>query len=359
MQPKIINILTSKKLNLFFVFVCSAFFACFGCISNSFATEVDFTGEPVSHQVTIDDFYSRWNSSTSYTRGRVHTGAFNEITRIEFYPYICYQLPVGAYYMEVNYNLGATNAVSNNSLWYGGPTYAVYNADSSIMPFLSSDEVASTTSGLTYRSYRSIFKYAGGTLLCNNATITMSSSGGMFATESYRITSVVFWKVNNSGASNQDIINSINSQSQALSDINNGIQDTNDKLDDVNDNLQDLRSSQEQANDDANDRYEDEKDTISGNGQDAQDSADSLDMSFGVPWILSAWYSLFIDSNCASIPTIKSWIHSTETQVCSPWPSAVRSTLTPIFSVLSGLLLFGFVIRWLKGGMFNNSIEVG
>lgn len=160
----------------------------------------------------------------------------------------------------------------------------------------------------------------------------------------------------------QSVVNAINNQTdytQSLNSINNNINSVNNNLNNVNNNIQDLQETQEQANEDANDRYQDEKDTISGNGDDAQDSADSLDISFGVPWILQAWFSLFVDDSCASIPTISSWIHSNETRICSPWPSAVRSTLTPIFAVISGLLLFGFVIRWLRGGMFNNSIEVG
>ena len=244
------------------IFIC--LFAVLLMSHNVSAAEVDFTSEPVVHQATLYDFYSRWNSQTNYSRGRVHTGAFNSFSSIEFYPYIAYQLPVGAYYMEINYNLGASNTITNNPSWFGGPNYATYSSSGAIMPFLSSDQVSSTTSDLTYRSYRSIFKYAGGTTFSNAYPIKFGSTGSnMFAGESYLITSVVFWKVQNSGASNQDIINSINNQSQALSDINDSLQDTNDKLDNINDNLQDRQDEEDEALDNIADQTPED---ISDNG---------------------------------------------------------------------------------------------
>lgn len=63
-------------------------------------------------------------------------------------------------------------------------------------------------------------------------------------------------------------------------------------------------------------------------------------------------------SSCASIPTLASWVHSDTTTVCSWWPSNVRNVLTPVFSLLSSMLLFGFIVRWLDKGNFSGGIEV-
>ena len=72
--------------------------------------------------------------------------------------------------------------------------------------------------------------------------------------------------------------------------------------------------------------------------QNAQDSADEIDMDFSVPNVVSPFVSLFTDQSCVSIINIGSWLHSTETYVCSPWPSTVRSVLTPICSFMMILL---------------------
>lgn len=151
----------------------------------------------------------------------------------------------------------------------------------------------------------------------------------------------------------------INNIDSNVSNIRTGIWNVRDAINETNSKLDDLIDAQEQANDDANDRYQDEKDTIDNNASDAQDTANNADFSFTVGNPLTTWLGLFTGSNCVSIPTIASWIHSNETSVCSPWSSSVRDVTTPIISVLSGTILFGFIVRWLNGSSFNESIEVG
>lgn len=63
---------------------------------------------------------------------------------------------------------------------------------------------------------------------------------------------------------------------------------------------------------------------------------------------LGGLFGGFTDSmSCASIPTIASMIHSTETQVCPWFNSTIRSITTPVLSLFSVLLSFGFIVRWL------------
>lgn len=92
------------------------------------------------------------------------------------------------------------------------------------------------------------------------------------------------------------------------------------------------------------------QDWINEQTNNATNSVNSLNVNFSVPWIVQPWFDLFTNSSCVSIPTISSWLRSNETQVCTPWTSAIRNVTTPIFTVVSSMVLFGFVIRWLRHG---------
>lgn len=61
-------------------------------------------------------------------------------------------------------------------------------------------------------------------------------------------------------------------------------------------------------------------------------------------------------SNCAQIPTLAGMLHSEETQVCSFFSNNTRAVLTPVFTIASMMLIFGFTIRWL-GSRSGNFIE--
>lgn len=136
------------------------------------------------------------------------------------------------------------------------------------------------------------------------------------------------------GDGSQAIINAINSNN-STSAINNAKRE-------IVSAIEEQQSSQEEI-------YQDEKDTINDNGDTAKDSAGDLSFDgFSVGNPLLNWIALFTDNTCVSIPTIASWIHSNETQVCSPWSSSVRGVTTPIITVLSGTILFGFIVHWLK-----------
>ena len=102
--------------------------------------------------------------------------------------------------------------------------------------------------------------------------------------------------------------------------------------------------------------FDTELQNINSHSESAIGSADNLDVGFSVPWIFQSWFALFVNSDCTSITNLKSMIQSSESTVCTPWPSAIRSTLTPIFAILSSMLAFGFVIRWLSGHSKEGSL---
>ncbi len=80
--------------------------------------------------------------------------------------------------------------------------------------------------------------------------------------------------------------------------------------------------------------------------------------------VLNPFDSLFSafkpGDGCVSIPTISRWLHSDNAQYCSWWPASVRSVLTPVFSIASMMLIFGFVVRWLGGSeVFKADVSGG
>lgn len=158
---------------------------------------------------------------------------------------------------------------------------------------------------------------------------------------------------------NSAAINSINNQ---LPTITNNLQNMNNSLDDINTGISDLKRSQEQANDDANDRYEDEKQTIQDNADEAENSANSFSPSFSITNPVESFFNAFKDEQCVDIPNLAQWIHwegdpklGGAKRVCTPWPSEVRSVVTPISIAMFGLVLTGFVIRWFKGSFVTET----
>lgn len=53
-------------------------------------------------------------------------------------------------------------------------------------------------------------------------------------------------------------------------------------------------------------------------------------------------------SSCASIPIISGMLHAEESTICPFFDSSVRAIGTGVFSLVSVMLLFGFIIRWLR-----------
>lgn len=64
-------------------------------------------------------------------------------------------------------------------------------------------------------------------------------------------------------------------------------------------------------------------------------------------------------STCANIPTIARWVHSETSTVCSWWSSDVTSVLTPVFGIVSMMIVFGFLVHWLSGSSGNGSVDIG
>lgn len=69
-------------------------------------------------------------------------------------------------------------------------------------------------------------------------------------------------------------------------------------------------------------------------------------------------FQSFTNSQCVNIPIIAGMLSVNNTQYCSWWGGNIRQILTPVFTISSVILLFGFVIHWLRDGdrpIFNSS----
>lgn len=71
-------------------------------------------------------------------------------------------------------------------------------------------------------------------------------------------------------------------------------------------------------------------------------------------------FNLFTNGqSCASIPIIAGMLHAESDQYCSWFPLSVRNVLTPVFSLASVMLLFGFIVRWLGSSSGNFFEDAG
>ena len=60
-------------------------------------------------------------------------------------------------------------------------------------------------------------------------------------------------------------------------------------------------------------------------------------------------FNSFSQNACVDIPIIGSWLHlGSNAQYCQWWSSDIRNTLTPVFMLISSMILFGFIMSWLR-----------
>ena len=71
--------------------------------------------------------------------------------------------------------------------------------------------------------------------------------------------------------------------------------------------------------------------------------------NFGLLFPFTNFFNAFSGSNaCVSVPIIGGMLHNPNTQYCSWWSSDIRNVLTPVFSIASIMLIFGFIMHWLR-----------
>ena len=148
--------------------------------------------------------------------------------------------------------------------------------------------------------------------------------------------------------------------------------DHTNQLDDIialmegdKDVLNDILSSSQAQTDAINeqtqqqeDQYNQEKEEESQREDEMDDQASQAEgiFTFDLTNPFSGLFGLFTNSNCVPIPTLAGLVGSNETTYCSWFSPSVRSILTPAIGIVSTMIIFGFIVRWLSG---SNTIEIG
>lgn len=158
-----------------------------------------------------------------------------------------------------------------------------------------------------------------------------------------------------------DYLDEINANILALNsllgDVKSTLNITNNYIQNNTQSINNLNQTMEDANDDAQSRWEADKQEEAEREQQGKDDSDEVlsifNFNFSNPF--APILDMFSSNQCVNIPTIAQWIHSPTSQYCSWWSQPVRQVATPIFGLGSSMLLFGFIVRWLKQ---KNGVEV-
>lgn len=148
---------------------------------------------------------------------------------------------------------------------------------------------------------------------------------------------------------------SVGSTDQNLGEINNSLGNINNALGDIDKVLGGVGSSIDDGNRQEQERYEQDKKEESDRENQGKDDADKAKgiFNFSVLNPFSGLFTMFKSYDCISLNGLGGWLNLPNTtqarRVCPWFPNYVRIALTPVFSIASIMLLFGFVVRWLGG----------
>lgn len=134
-------------------------------------------------------------------------------------------------------------------------------------------------------------------------------------------------------------------------------QDANNQIDATNNTTEAINNQAKEEQD----RYDQDKQEEADREEQGNEDANKLGslFTFNVLNPFIGIFDMFLpSSNCASIPTLARLLHLDNSTVCSWFPSDVRNIVTPVVSLSSSMLLFGFIVRWLDKGNFSGGIEV-
>ncbi len=134
-------------------------------------------------------------------------------------------------------------------------------------------------------------------------------------------------------------------------------QDANNQIDATNKTTEAINNQAKEEQD----RYDQDKQEEADREDQGNEDANKLGslFTFNVLNPFIGIFDMFLpSSNCASIPTLARLLHLDNSTVCSWFPSDVRNIVTPVVSLSSSMLLFGFIVRWLDKGNFSGGIEV-
>lgn len=167
------------------------------------------------------------------------------------------------------------------------------------------------------------------------------------------ISQVTSITLSNNGLSSDDrtwLESVIGSNSSDVSSVVSKLNEVKSEQQATTNAVNNLNRTMEESNDDAQSRWEADKAEEAEREEQGKDDSDEVlsifNFNFSNPF--APLLSMFSSSQCVNIPTISSWFHSSTNLYCSWWPQSVRNVATPIFALGSSMLLFGFLVRWIK-----------
>lgn len=142
--------------------------------------------------------------------------------------------------------------------------------------------------------------------------------------------------------------NTINNVTNSVNSVKSSVEETNNLI---------KNQTESQQN-----QYDEEKQEESQREESGNESADEMAgvFSFSIQNPFTALFGAFTSGNtCVNIPTIAAMTNSDNTQYCPWFPDSVRNVLTPVLSMLSMMVIFGFVVKWLNGSGLNGRLRGG
>lgn len=151
------------------------------------------------------------------------------------------------------------------------------------------------------------------------------------------------FKLNNFDISNIELYNDPNTQY-----LNNLVVQNQTIINQNNQLNNSINNQTEQQNQHFQQNKQEEKDREDKGKNDSKKLGSIF--SFTVMNPFSPIFDLFAGGGCRPIPTIGKMLNKPNATYCPWFPNNIRSILTPVLGISAMMLIFGFVISWLKKG---------
>ncbi len=131
--------------------------------------------------------------------------------------------------------------------------------------------------------------------------------------------------------------------------------DYSDNLNDINNSLNDVNNSINNQTQQDKEQYDSEKKEENDRENAGKEDADTAQgiFNFNILNPFAPLFEMFNPGGCINIPTLSDWLHTEDKQICPWFPAKVVNIVTPVLSISSMMLLFGFVVKWLNGSGFG------
>ncbi len=141
----------------------------------------------------------------------------------------------------------------------------------------------------------------------------------------------------------------IQNQNTMINQNNQIIQGQKDQTNAINNQTQQEKDQYDQEK-------QEEQDRENQGNEDADQMAGLFDFTFVNPfYFLAAGFTP--GNTCVSIPTIAGMLNTDQTTFCPFFSQETRNIVTPVLTMFTMIILFGFLVSWLGGNAFSGSVD--